>query len=94
MRLAAAISRDRFQAWPFAGPVIIRVTDNEASQSILVDKWCLLGTAKSDNDEISFQKNNSEYLFDVDTYKILLRYISNKNNQLNIHPIVQADKIN
>jgi len=51
---------------------------NEKEEIFIIDKWCVLGSLK-DNSE-SLEDMKSDYSFDVDTYKILSRYLTNNKN--------------
>lgn len=66
MRFIEAFHKHKIKMWPFKGPIVIK--DHGAKKSFIVDKWRL----------IEEEKQNS---FDLDTYKILVRYILNPTNQ-------------
>ncbi len=85
MRFTQAFSKTKIRPWPFQSPIIIQEKDdiNKSFESFLIDKWCYLGSVKSDGTNFD-QINKQEVSFDVDTYKILLRYLSQLKNQKNI----------
>lgn len=85
MRFAEAFSKTKFKQWPFDGPILIQEKDELTGklEGFLIDKWCYLGTIKNE-DQLLENETLREFSFDVDTYKILLRYISNPKNRKNI----------
>lgn len=84
MRAIKAISRYKLKAWPFSGPVLIRESTDDRSEAMLVDKWCILRTARWNTDADLPVSDITDYAFDLDTYKILLRYVTEKRNHKNI----------
>ena len=87
LKFIEAFSQIKVKSWPFNGPIIIREKDEEGnSQGFIMDKWCYLGSLNKDNSD-NFDEINQDYSFDFDTYKILLRYITNEKNQKNIQRI-------
>ena len=87
MRAAVAFSRYKLKAWPFPGPIVIRESTDTRSGAILVHKWCILGSVHKNADANIFSNDSHEYAFDLDTYRILVRYILDRKHQRNIHPI-------
>lgn len=73
IRFEQAFYAHKIKPWLFNGPVMVK----EDNQGYIVDKWCLLGKI----DESSEGDISQEYIFDVDTYKILKRFMLNKNNK-------------
>ncbi len=93
LKFIEAFSTIKVKTWPFEGPIIIREKDEEGnSQGFIMDKWCYLGSVDHKNPE-KLEDINQDYSFDYDTYKILLRYISNEKNQKNIQKINLKPKI-
>jgi DNA polymerase III subunit epsilon len=87
MRFLLAFAENKIKPWYFDKPVEIvetcRTTGNR--ERFVLDKWCILRREKS-NDEYSVQPEDEdvppnpkdidqEYIFDVDTYKIIVRYL-------------------
>jgi DNA polymerase-3 subunit epsilon len=60
------VDDDALCAWPFAGPAMLR----EGDEAHIVDRWCYLGTAKSEN-EIWEILESAQPRFDRDTYRLL-----------------------
>lgn len=72
-RFVIAFSKSKLRRWPFEGAIAIEekgLEDNLVEKHI-VDRWCYLGTIKSDGESL-----NREIKFDLDTYKILNRYLN------------------
>jgi DNA polymerase-3 subunit epsilon len=65
-RLSMALAKHRIPVWPYAGPVGLR----EADAIHLVDHWCYLGTARSD-DDLQEILADGQPVFDLDAFKIL-----------------------
>ncbi len=75
LRFQIAFAKYKLRSWPFDGPILIEEKDGEREvvQSFTVDKWCILENSSDDLTD-----------FDLDTYKILERYIRSSKNQRNI----------
>jgi len=81
MRFDEAFYNLKIRSWPFQGPIVIK-EKGEIEEYFIIDKWCYLGSIKGESYfEDSIKK---EYIFDFDTYKILLRYLSKDKNAGNI----------
>jgi DNA polymerase-3 subunit epsilon len=82
LRLAQAFAAMRMQPWPFRGRVGVResVPDGEKSELIVLDRWCYLGTARSEHELHELKDSPSRPVFDVDTYKILTRFFNRRRN--------------
>ena len=65
-RLLMALAKHRIPVWPHAGPVGLR----EAQAIHLVDHWCYLGTANSE-EEFHEILADGRPMFDLDVFKIL-----------------------
>lgn len=81
MRFIQAFSATRIKSWPFPGQIIIEEYNEhlETTEYFLVDKWCLLGTVTTDT-QGSKKETLHDYAFDLDTYKILSRFVRNPRN--------------
>lgn len=83
LRFTAAFQDTKIKPWPFNGPIMINESDSitNTSEHFIIDKWCILGSIKksSEVDQSSDLTNNhyENYLFDLDTYKILGRFLRN-----------------
>ncbi len=91
-RVDAAFRRRRVVAWPFRGAIAIRETDpaGDETEVFFVDNWCLVGSARSGGDMELVQRSKA-VRFDYDTYKLLLRYITQPSNRKNILPVPGDD---
>ncbi len=79
LRCSQAFSKTKIKTWPFSGPIVV-VEKNDSSEReeyFIVDKWCIVGHITT-NEYGAFNEKNLEYTFDLDTYKILLRFLSKK----------------
>ena len=78
LRLKQALGAIRTPPWPFKGRIAIREStpDGDATELHVLDQWCFLGTAHSEAELHDLQAARGVPVFDVDTYKILKRYIA------------------
>jgi DNA polymerase-3 subunit epsilon len=72
-RAQMALSSLKIKAWPFPGRIALR----ERGQLHVLDHWAYLGSARSDEELAALRAQREGAGFDVDVYKILLRYFSN-----------------
>lgn len=88
-RLAAALAGLRMRAWPFPGRIGIRETSpgGERCDMHVIDQWCHLGTVSSEEELRDLQEGSPRPLFDLDTYKILTRYLLNGKHRPQIVPL-------
>ena len=78
LRLQLALVADKLRVWPFAGPVGLREHNprTQRSEVHVFDQWCHLGTADSDDALQDTLQSRPEVLaFDLDTYKLALKYL-------------------
>ena len=89
MRLHLALSALKLKAWPFPGRIAIREPGARGGSAHfarsadlhVVDHWTFLGTARNEEELGALGARDSHAAFDVDVYKILVRYFT-KNPQL------------
>jgi DNA polymerase-3 subunit epsilon len=81
MRFTEAFHKYKLKRWIFDSPILVK-EENEIKEGFIIDKWCLLGSVKSEND---IYEIDQEYSFDLDTYKILSKYLSNPPKNLSIN---------
>lgn len=84
-RLSLVFERQRIQAWPYAGPVVIeeRPGAGTTKQAFIVDQWCVLGEILEEpycEPRVQLSKGR----FDLDTYKILQLFLTSKLNKLKV----------
>jgi len=75
-RLAIALAGLKTRDWPWRGPVGIVEEDaaREATEIHVVDQWCWLGTARSE-DALAELLETATPRFDPDHYKLLTRHL-------------------
>jgi len=85
-RFMTAFSRTKVKRWPYKGTIIIEERNEitDTMEYFLVDQWCFLGTVTMDSMG-SFKESEHDYTFDLDTYKILIRYLNSPKNEKRIH---------
>lgn len=87
-RVEEAFASRRIKAWPFNGGIIIEERNpvTNEGQAFVIDNWCLLSS-------FTFNEFGQTELFrrtprfDYDSYKIILRYISNLQNLRTIRQV-------
>lgn len=79
-RLEAALSRLHVKTWPYKGPIgLIEESGTGRTDVHLVNNWCYLGTAQSDDQLWQLLEEAPQRpAFDIDTYKILSKALLNK----------------
>ena len=82
MRLQLALSSLKLKSWPFPG----RVALQEGASAYVFDHWVHLGTAHSAEQLAEFRDLPSPDRFDVDVYRMLLRYLA-KNPDVRWHAL-------
>lgn len=75
MRFQEAFLKAKIKRWPFSGPIVIAEKNEDKTQYFLVDQWCFFGTVTTDDYGV-YKEDTRKYIFDLDTYKILLRFLS------------------
>jgi DNA polymerase-3 subunit epsilon len=76
-RAAAALAALKTAAWPWAGPIGIveEDADRESADIHVVDHWCLVGTARTEEEVGELLRGAAKTRFDLDDYKILARHL-------------------
>jgi len=88
MRLKLALSALKIKSWPFPGRIALRERATGAflpdgtrgGEFHVLDRWMYLGSARSEEELAALSVRRAYPGFDVDVYKILLRYFSNHPN--------------
>jgi DNA polymerase-3 subunit epsilon len=75
MRLMEALAKLKLMTWPYPGPIAIKETYGLCDEVHVVDHWCYLGTARSESDIDDILSGAGDPIFDLDTYKILLKHL-------------------
>ncbi len=85
-RLEAALANLHVKVWPWPGAVGLVEGDGERTDIHVVNNWCYLGTARSEDQLWSLlEQSPARPAFDLDTYKILSRALGRKD--LKIRPL-------
>jgi DNA polymerase-3 subunit epsilon len=75
LRLATALAQLRMRPWPFKGRIAVRENGHGAGL-IVLDRWCYLGTARSEAELADLSESRARPVFDLDTYNILSRFFN------------------
>lgn len=84
LRLMQALSALKLPAWPFEGRIGVREAGGERSPLHVLDHWCYLGTVRSQQD---LDTLGGKPRFDLDTYKILKRFLAGTRDTVEIVPL-------
>ncbi len=87
LRLGQALARLRMRPWPFSGRVGIRESGNASAPVIVLDRWCYLGTARSETALQELLAGEPRPVFDLDTYRILTRFFSSARPRCSVLPL-------
>lgn len=85
-RCEFALERSKIETWPYKSPVAIRF--GEAIKSLVVDQWIVRGYLYEDTDTPTFESVTNA--FDIDTYRILKRFMKASGAKQTIVPINPA----
>jgi DNA polymerase III subunit epsilon len=91
VRLEEALSGQKLQRWPYAGPVAMVETGSDGRQDLhLVDNWCYLGSAQSEQEmQRVLQETQGRCAFDAEVYKVLQRALA--DGKLRVRPLAAPD---
>lgn len=84
LRFVTAFSKLKYKRWPFEGPIVIKEETEDRHGGIVVDKWCVLGTIENERELPT--PTPEAYVFELDTYKILVRHLFSTKHTPNIQP--------
>jgi len=84
LRLMQALSGLKQQAWPFKGRIGVREASGGRTDLHVLDHWCYLGTVRAEHE---LHALDAKPVFDLDTYKILKRFLAGAGNALEIVPL-------
>ena len=90
-RIKAAFAKRKIQVWPYNGVIMINESQDGAVGTIFfIDNWCVTGAFKYDETGYSpFLKSSN--IFDYDIYKIILRYLRNKQHAHTIRTLTPKE---
>lgn len=85
LRFDTAFATLRLKRWPFKGKVVIKEAREDKEEYFVIDQWCYIGSVKDlhDMEELT----NAPYLFDYDTYKILVSALLGKKKGIEVFEI-------
>lgn len=86
LRLEMAISSMRYQTWPYSGKIAIKEKcfETDRVDYHIIDQWCYITTVKDLSDVYDENLKYEEFGFDLDIYKLLVKYIFNKPKSVEI----------
>lgn len=89
LRFATALAALRLHTWPYPGVIGIReqAPDGTREELHVLDRWCYLGTARCESDLETITAPDTQPAFDLDTYKILTRFLERPQTQRMIVPL-------
>ena len=74
-RAQMALTRLKLKAWPFPGRIAVRERGHDLDEMHVLEHWGYVGSARSEEDLANLHQLPCR--FDVDVYKVLVRYFSN-----------------
>lgn len=88
LRFYEAFAKTKIKSWPFNGSVTIRETDmfNGKRDEFVVQNWKIV-EIRSLREETTEIKDLSDTSYDLDTYRILTKYLTNPDNARYIQTI-------
>lgn len=83
-RLKVALASLKFKTWPFPGRIALRERDPRGGAAEfmrrtdlhVLDHWAHIGTARSEEELAALRTQDCNDAFDVDVYKMLVRYFA------------------
>ena len=93
LRLATALAPWRVADWPWKGRVAIRERHPDArfEEAHVFERWCHLGTARSEEELADLVNVRTEIAFDPDIYKILQDYIAKHRHAVQVLPVAARE---
>lgn len=87
-RTAEALERLRIHHWPWPGAVAFGEMAGDGSRAWhIVDHWCYRGSVEQLSPDALAELDDRTPHFDVDTYKILRRFLDADDAGLEVHPL-------
>jgi DNA polymerase III subunit epsilon len=71
LRLLEALQSLRLEQWPFKGAIGLKERSGERTEVQVFDRWCFLGTARTEPEIYEKLEVRGPLVFDLDIYKIL-----------------------
>ncbi|MFL9711525.1 exonuclease domain-containing protein [Methylobacillus sp. Pita1] len=84
LRLKQALISHQLKSWPYPGKIGIRETNAKNGKSAVhvFEQWCYLGTADEHDSLDMMRHTKTAFIFDIDTYKLLLKQLNKPGLQL------------
>ena len=89
LRLATALAPWRVADWPWRGRIMVRERhpDGKFEEAHLFDRWCHLGTARSEDELADLVETRAEIDFDPDIYRILVCHVAKHRGSVRVLPV-------
>ena len=84
LRLAQALQSLRLAPWPYKGAIGLRERSGEKSEVHLFERWCFLGTARTEAEIYDKLEVRGRPVFDLDIYKILRRQFARRTRGVDL----------
>ena len=78
LRLLEALQSLRLAQWPYKGAIGLRERSGERTDVHLFERWCFLGTARTESEIHDKLEVRVQPVFDLDIYKILKRELARR----------------
>jgi DNA polymerase III subunit epsilon len=84
LRLQQALAAHRLKTWPYPGKIGVREFDPISGRSAIhvFQHWCQIGTVDNEHDLAELQHTRQDVMFDLDTYKLLLKVLHKPGHDL------------
>lgn len=89
-RFEAAFDHERIDEWPYDEPVVLTHHESPLPKRLVLDNWNVIGEINSDEGCEPHYKP-WQYVFDIDTYRIIRSYLANKSSALKLQPISRTE---
>ena len=92
LRLLTALAPWKVNDWPWPGRVVIRERHPEGrfDEAHVFERWCHLGTARSEAELEDLLEGRAEIDFDPDVYKIVQSYVARSRGSVMPVPVREA----
>jgi DNA polymerase-3 subunit epsilon len=84
LRLMQALQSLRLAPWPYKGAIGLREHSGEKSEVHLFERWCYLGTARTEAEIYEKLEVRARPVFDLDIYKILKREFAKRTRRVDL----------
>ncbi len=90
-RLEIAFEHHKIDKWPYNNPIVLTHTEQAYQpKNLVIDNWNVIGELKQDDGcETIYTPLKS--VFDLDTYKIIRSYLTQKSSILRLQPITYQE---